>query len=142
MKIVMVIIFFILICTVRASGQVVVIANKSVPVNTLEKTDLLDFYTGDVRKWSDEQQVVVLDLKSKSEVKEIFYKFIGKSSSRMKSVWLKKMLLGEGDPPVSMNSEEDLLNKVASTPGAIGYISQATVSEEVKILIVVNEVKK
>ncbi|MCH6560005.1 hypothetical protein IH799_06575 [candidate division KSB1 bacterium] len=60
----------------------------------------------------------------------------------MKSIWLKKMLSGEGDPPLSMRSEDELLEKVASTPGAIGYVNQVKVSEEVKILLAVNEVKK
>lgn len=142
MKIEMVIILIILACTGSAFGQVVVIANKSVPVDRLEKSDLLDFYTGDIRKWSDKQPVVVLDLKPQSETKKIFYHFLGKRSSRMKSIWLKKMLSGEGDPPVSMKSEEDLLKKVASTPGAIGYVHQAKVSAEVKILVAINGVKE
>lgn len=142
MKIVITIILLLLTCTISAFGQVVVIANKSVPVDTLKKTDLFDFYTGDIRRWSDKQPVVVLDLKSKGETRRIFYKFLGKSSSRMKSIWLKKMLSGDGDPPVFMSSEEELLKKVASTPGAIGYINQAKVSEEVKILVAVSEAKK
>jgi ABC-type phosphate transport system substrate-binding protein len=142
MKIVIVLTFFLLTCTNSAFGQVVVIANKSVPVDTLEKSDLLDIYTGDVKKWSDKQPVVVLDLKPKVEVKKSFYKFLRKSPSRMKSIWLRKMLSGEGDPPAFMNSEEDLLKKVASTPGAIGYVAQAKVSREVKILVSINEVKK
>ncbi len=142
MKIVMVIIFFVLTCSVNVFGQVAVIANKSVPVDKLEKSDLLDFYTGDIRKWCDKQPVIVFDLKPKSEIKEIFYQFLGKKSSRMKSIWLKKMLSGEGDPPLAMKSEEELLKKVAATPGAIGYVHRAKVSEEVKILVVINGLKK
>ncbi|HEX9654380.1 MAG TPA: hypothetical protein VGA99_11765, partial [bacterium] len=68
-KIVIVIIISLLICAVSAFGQVVVIANKSVPVDTINKTDLLDYYTGDIRKWSDNQPVVVFDLKSNVEAK-------------------------------------------------------------------------
>lgn len=142
MKSVIAIILFVLICAVSASGQVAVIANKSVSVGNIKKSDLLNFYTGDIKKWSDMQPIVVFDLKTKGEVKENFYNFLGKSSSRMKAIWMKKMLSGEGYPPESMKSEEDLLKKVASTPGAIGYISQAAVNEEVKILMVVDEAKK
>lgn len=141
-KIVIVTTFFLLTCAVNGFGQVVVIANKSVPVDTLNKTDLLDIYTGDIKKWSDNQPVVVFDLKSNVEAKEAFYKFLGKSFSRMKSIWLKKMLSGEGEPPALMSSEEELLKKVISTPGAIGYVSHAKVSEEVKILVAVNAAKK
>jgi len=141
-KIVIVTTFFLLTCAVNGFGQVVVIANKSVPVDTLNKTDLLDIYTGDIKKWSDNQPVVVFDLKSNVEAKEAFYKFLGKSFSRMKSIWLKKMLSGEGEPPALMSSEEELLQKVVSTRGAIGYVNHAKVSEEVKILVAVNAAKK
>ena len=123
-------------------SQVAVIAHKSVPVDTIKKSELLDFYTGDIKKWHDGQPVVILDLKPRGDTKKAFYKFLGKRPSRMKSIWLKKMLSGEGDPPVFMSSEEEMLKKVASTPGAIGYVNQTKVSEEMKILLVVNEVER
>lgn len=137
-KIVAVLIFLLLTWAAGAVGQVVVIANKSVPVDTLSKTDLVDFYTGDIKKWNDKQPVILFDLKVNGEAKDAFYKFLGKSPSRMKSIWLKKMLSGEGEPPASLNSEEELLKKVVATPGAIGYVDHARVSEEVKILVAVN----
>ena len=142
MKIAIVTILFLFSWAEASFSQVAVIAHKSVPVDTIKKSELLDFYTGDIKKWNDKQPVVILDLKPRGDTKKAFYKFLGKSPSRMKSIWLKKMLSGEGDPPMFMSSEEEMLKKVASTPGAIGYVKQAKVSEEVKILIAVNEVKK
>jgi hypothetical protein len=47
------------------------------------------------------------------------------------------MLSGEGDPPEPIDSEEEMLKKVAATPGAIGFVSQSKVSEDVKVLIVI-----
>ena len=124
-------------CT-SATAQVAVIAHSSVPVDTIEKIDLLDFYTGDIRVWQDENPVVVFDLKTKNDVKKSFYRFIGKSTSRMKSIWMKKMLAGESDPPMTMASEAEMLAKVASTPGAIGFISGVLVAENVKTLIIID----
>jgi ABC-type phosphate transport system substrate-binding protein len=118
-----------------------VIANKSVPLDTINKTELLDFYTRDIKKWQDQQPVVVFDFKPKGEVRKSFYKFIGKSSSRMKSIWLKKMLSGEGDPPEAIKSEEELLKKVASTAGSIGFVNKSKVTPDVKILVLINLVK-
>jgi ABC-type phosphate transport system substrate-binding protein len=131
-----------LIWATNSRGQVVVIANKSVPINTIKKSVLLDFYACDIKKWSDGQPVIVFDLKPQGGVKTTFYSYLGKSSSRMKSIWLKKMLSGEGDPPVAMNSEEELLRKVAATAGAIGFVSKVKVRENVKILLEINDEKK
>ena len=99
----------------------------------------MDFYTGDIKKWNNGDNVIVKDLKPKGEVKNTFYKFLGKTPSRMKSIWLKKMLSGEGDPPEAIKSEEEMLEKIATTPGAIGFINHAKVNNNVKILIVIGE---
>ena len=120
-------------------SQVAVIAHKSVPVDKIKKTELLDFYTGDIKKWSDGTNVIVKDLKPKGDVKKTFYKFLGKTPSRMKSIWLKSMLSGEGDPPEALISEEKMLQKIAATPGAIGFLSQAKVDNNVKTLIVIGK---
>jgi ABC-type phosphate transport system substrate-binding protein len=122
--------------------QIAVIAHKSVPADTLSATRLLDLYTCDVQSWSDDQPVVVFDLKPRTAVKETFYRFIGKSPSRMKSVWMKKMLSGEGNPPASLKTEEELLQKVASTPGAIGYVDRTRVGDQVKVLLVIDPPKR
>jgi len=52
----------------------------------------------------------------------------------MKSIWLKNMLSGEGEPPKAMGSEEEMLKNVAETPGAIGFINKNKVIAEVKVL--------
>ena len=113
------ILFLLSLLASSAFGQVAVIANPSVPVDTITNNELLDFYTRDIRFWNNKKPVIVFDLKARGEVKEIFYDFLGKSTSRMKSIWMKKMLSGEGDPPEALDSETDMLKKVSSTPGSI-----------------------
>lgn len=129
--------FLISLWASSASGQVAVIANPSVPVDTITNSELLDFYTRDIRFWNNKKPVIVFDLKPRGEVKEIFYDFLGKSTSRMKSVWMKKMLSGEGDPPEALDTETDMLKKVSSTPGSIGFVKQSIVNQSVKILTII-----
>ena len=118
-----------------ASAQVSVIAHMDVPVDSLSKTALLDFYTGDVQSWGGGIAVVVFDLKARGPVRDAFYDYLGKTSSRMRSIWLKRKLSGEGDPPESFETEEALLQRVVSTPGAIGFVQKSTVNgDAVKIL--------
>lgn len=117
-----------------SSAEVAVIAHPSVPPDQLDKSRLFDLYTGEVREWNNGSLVVLIDLKPKSEVKEAFYDYLGKSASRMKSIWMKNMLTGEGQPPVSVESQEALLERVASTPGAIGYIDRRLVTDRVVTL--------
>lgn len=131
-------IFALLSWSAAATAQVAVIAHKSVPADTLSKTRLLDCYTGDAKKWAGGQDITVFDLKPKGKVRKAFYRFLGKRSSRMKSIWLKNMLSGEGSPPEAVESEEALVEKVAATPGSIGFVRKALVDQEVKVLIVID----
>lgn len=105
-----------------ADGQVVVIAHAGVPVDSLGRGELLNFYTGDVRSWPDGQPVVVLDLREGDEVRKQFYGYLDTTPSRMKSVWLKRRLSGEGRPPESLGTPDAVVARVARTPGAIGFV--------------------
>jgi len=121
----------------NSSAQVAVIANNSVPIETISEAKLLDIYSGDIRWWDNGDPVIVFDLEQKTNVKYDFYNFLGKSTSRMKSIWLKKMLSGEGEPPEALKSEEEMLKIVGETIGAIGFISKDKVVPEVKVLTLV-----
>ena len=138
-RIIPVILFIVLTLINNGSGQVAIIANMSVPVDTLKKSELLDLYIGDVQNWGDEVPVITLELDHENDVRKSFYSFLDRRPSWMKSIWLKKMLSGEGDPPLFMNSMEAILKKVTSTPGAIGYIHRADVTKDVKILLSLQE---
>ncbi len=128
-----------LACAKFSFAQVAVIAHKAVPVDTLSQTQLFDFYSGEIKSWSNKVPAVVFDLKSAGEIKEAFYKLLGKTPSRMKSIWLKRLLMGEGDPPEALPSEEDVLKKVAATPGAIGFVSKGKVTSEVRVVVIVEK---
>jgi len=125
-----------------AFAQIAIIAHKAVPEDTLSQALLLDFYSGEIKSWSNKVPVVVFDLKPVGETRELFYKLLGKTSSRMKSIWLKKLLMGEGEPPAALESEEEVVKKVAATRGAIGYVGKVKVTGEVKIITVVAKKEK
>jgi ABC-type phosphate transport system substrate-binding protein len=123
--------------SVRA--QIAVIAHKQVTEDSIDRTRLLDFYTGDIRRWEGGARVVVFDLKEKGETRDVFFEYVGKSSSRMRSIWLKRMLAGEGDPPEALETEADMVTKVAETPGAVGFIHRDRVNDSVKVLVIIDK---
>lgn len=120
---------------VGAQVEVAVIVHPTVTVDSLDRGQLLDYYTGDIQRWPDGVAVVVNDLKQKGDVRDSFYHFLGKRPSRMKSIWLRKMLSGEGEPPQSLATEADVVASVATTPGAVGYVGRASVTPDVHVLL-------
>lgn len=130
------------VCANMAFTQVVVIAHKAVPQDTLSQNQLLDFYSCEIKSWHNKIPVVVFDLKPANEIREAFYKLLGKTPSRMKSIWLKKLLMGESNPPLALESEDEVLKRVASTKGAIGFVSKTKVTGEVKVIVVIEKKEK
>lgn len=113
-----------------------VIGHPGVPDSALEKSRILDYYTGDRQRWSNDEPVIPLDLQEPKDVRKNFYKSLGKSSSRMRSIWMRRKLAGEGEPPESIENERELLDRVADTPGAIGFVRRDSVTDQVKLLAV------
>ncbi|MCB0281240.1 MAG: hypothetical protein H6627_09325 [Calditrichae bacterium] len=130
-------IIFLLFLVIHSNAQIAVIANKSVPVDTISKVELLDFYIGDIKEWNDNRPVVLVDFSTATDTKSNFYKFIGRRSSRIKSIWIKKMLSGEGDPPIFLENTDEMIRKIAKTPGAIGYADLKEINKTVKVLLVI-----
>jgi hypothetical protein len=53
---------------------------------------------------------------------------------QLRSTWDRFVYSGTGQAPIKVNSVEEMHAKVASTPGAIGYLWRANISENVNVL--------
>jgi ABC-type phosphate transport system substrate-binding protein len=122
-------------------GQVAVIAHKSVPFSSVELGTLLDVYTLNTKHWSDGSKITVLELKGDSQTKSRFYSHLNTSPVEMQKMWLKKQFAGKSLPPTAVSSEQEVIDKVGNTPGAIGYVSAEKMTKEaskdVKILAMI-----
>ena len=133
MKKLIVVIF--LIFMAENFAQVSVIVNKSVSESSVNSSKLSSIYSLSQTKWSDGSKIVVFDQSSDNDQKASFYKFIAKEPQALKKEWLKKQFSGEAKAPESLSSDDDVLKKVASTPGAIGYVKSSSVNSNVKVLL-------
>ena len=68
-------------------------------------------------------------------LRQKFYSGIGSSWAEMSKTWMRVKLSGSGNPPKQATSEDDMVAKVASTPGAIGFVSKSKVTGDVKVLM-------
>ncbi len=119
-----------------ASAEVHLIAHPSVPDDTLAVSDVQRIYLGKRSRWSD-RSAVVPSMLSGGDVHETFVsEMLGRSVSRFDSFWKQAVFTGKGIPPKSFDSEEAILAFVASTPGAIGYVSDTVQVDGVRIIVV------
>jgi ABC-type phosphate transport system substrate-binding protein len=132
MKKVILVTALILFIAANANAQVSIIANKSVSESALAANKVASIYSLETTKWSNGNKIVVFD--NNSETKSGFYSGIGKDQLSLKKEWMKKQLTGEAKAPEAVGSDADVISKVASTPGAIGFVKSASVNGNVKVL--------
>ncbi|EGL54960.1 MULTISPECIES: hypothetical protein [Methylophaga] len=101
-----------------------VIANVQVETKQLSKTNARSIFAMRVHQWSDGTPIKVFVLQDQNPTHNEFCKSIlGMFPYQLRRIWDRQVFSGTGAAPVVVNSEQEMLNAVASTEGAIGYIS-------------------
>jgi len=62
--------------------------------------------------------------------------YVGKGDAAYRTGWRSLVFTGQGAMPKTFDSESAMVDYVAATPGAIGYVSKGTEHEKVKTLAI------
>ena len=117
------------------ANDVVVITNKSVSTTTLTKNDLSKIYLGKKSSWNDGSSIKFVVLTGDTHA--AFLKdYIGKTESQFSTFWKKQVFTGKGSPPKEFNSDQAMVEFVAQTTGAIGYVSSSADVSKVKTITI------
>lgn len=127
---------FAALCAPRAQAQVIVIANTSVNADSVSKAELRDVYNGVSTSLKNGARVRPVILKDGPTHNQFLMDYLGKNSVTFVIAWRGLVLSGQATMPKSIDSEPAMVDYVAKTPGAIGYVSKATAHDSVKELAV------
>lgn len=118
--------FLLLIVTssVYAQDDYVIIANKSVPTDELNKKNSQRIFFGFITQWEDNQKIAPCYV----NVESFWQSQLNTSYDRFNMFWTKKVFSGNGVAPKEFKNDEDLIEFVARTPGAVGVISVESVN--------------
>jgi len=91
------------------------------------------------QRWADGSEVAPVDQSVQSAVRRRFSKrVLDEPIISVQAFWHKQMVNGVAPPPVK-SSNQEVLSYVASTPGAIGYVSsEASVPSDVRAITVID----
>lgn len=126
----------VLIISVRAQAQVIVIANSSVKATEVTKNDLRDVFTGAATELKDGSRVVPILLKAGTAHMEFLQAYIGKSDTAYRAGWRSLVFSGQASMPKILDGDTAVVEFVTHNVGAIGYISKATPHTGVKVIAV------
>lgn len=80
-------------------------------------------------------RVTPFDQSADSDVRAGFYEaVVGMKAAQAKSYWAKQVFTGKGTPPEEIGSDADIVSAVASNSAAIGYVSDAAVTADVRVI--------
>jgi hypothetical protein len=119
-----------------ARAQVVVIANPSVASSSVSKEELRKVFIEGASRLKDGSKVTPVLLKQGPAHSAFLLHYLETTDVRLMVVWRGLVLTGQGTVPKSFDSEAEMVQYVASKPGALGYISNSTAHDGVKVLAV------
>jgi len=125
-------------CWSMATAQdVVLVVNKNVRITAIRDADLRAIFTGAKTRFADGSRVVPVTLKG-GAAHEVFLKnHLGEGPDEFRAQWRKAVFTGQGAMPRTFDSESAVIEYVAATPGAVGYVSRISSPDNVKCLPVV-----
>ena len=116
-----------------------VIVHPQVKGSQIPRAALTSIFLKQAPKWGDGSAVLPVDQSVRSPVRRAFSSdVLQQGLVEVQIYWQRKMASGVTPPPVK-TSDEEIVSFVASTPGAIGYVSSSTpLPDSVREVAVVN----
>ena len=115
-------------------ADVTIIAHKDSSESSLSAKELQEIFLGKRVQWKDNSTIHPSTVKGGALHGDFLKQYVKKSPAQWIAHWKRMVFTGNGTPPKQFASQEELLEYVANTPGAIGYIDEATTAENVLIL--------
>lgn len=106
-----------------------VVVNKENIAQNLTSTHLAKIFRGEVKKWPDGRSVVlVLHSSSSGELGTLEH------LTRMSEANVRAMLAAEQNSIRTVGSDAEVIDAVASTPGAIGFVEEHSITDRVTVV--------
>jgi ABC-type phosphate transport system substrate-binding protein len=112
-----------------------VIANPSIKTPELSLNELRAIFSLRARQWPDGTSITVFVLRDEKDLhRQFLLKTLKMLPHQLRRQWDRYIYSGIGQGPVVVESQEEMLNKVKSTPGGIGYIEGGVPNDQVLML--------
>jgi ABC-type phosphate transport system substrate-binding protein len=122
--------------SLAAARDLALVSNKANPVSVITFPDLVKICKGQTNRWSDGKSVTfIMRSPAAPEMKLLLEKVYELPESQVKEIISSANHGRMGHPAVMIvDSDEDLVNKVASIPGAIGIVDVYAINSSVAVV--------
>ena len=99
------------------------IVNRNLEPLPLHQSDARLYFSLRMVRWPTGVPVTVFVLPDGDELHSAFAKLVlGLFPYQLRSVWDRQVFSGTGQAPITVADETEMLRRVATTPGGIGYV--------------------
>jgi ABC-type phosphate transport system substrate-binding protein len=123
----------ILVAASSASFAGAVVVAKDSPVGAIDADQAKRVFLGREASLGGHTAVVVYQ-KDEAVRTDFENKVLGKTGSELSAYWSKQIFTGKAMAPEEVAGDAQVRAKVASTPGAIGYVTDSGVDSTVKVI--------
>lgn len=112
-----------------------ILLHQDVNVAELDSSYLKQIFAMQIRKWPDNQAIIVYTLPGTSDLHHRFVlERLKIHSHQLDRIWNRMLFTGTGKAPTVVRSEEEMLRAIRETPGAIGYVSESYQVGEARVV--------
>ncbi|MGC2171887.1 MAG: hypothetical protein WA555_16730 [Candidatus Sulfotelmatobacter sp.] len=129
-------IFVLITASLAAARDLALVSNKSNAVGALSVNELVKVCKAQSHRWPDGKFVTfVMRSPSSPEMRMVLEKIYGMSASEVSSLIVSSNHGRAAHPPILIaTSDEELVNQVASTPGAVGVVDVYSINSSVAVV--------
>ncbi|MEP7013288.1 MAG: hypothetical protein ABJC13_23460 [Acidobacteriota bacterium] len=122
-----VLLFGALVSSGRADEPYQIVVNAGNATASLSKEKLAAFFLKKETRWGDGIKVAVVDRAPGAAVRAAFSKSVlAKDVAAVKSYWQRLLFSGKETPPAELDSDREVMDFVAKSPGGLGYVAAGT----------------
>ncbi|QXE90000.1 hypothetical protein [Geomonas subterranea] len=118
------------------AGSFIVIANKSVVESTLTRVELQGIFLGEKVKWGNRKHIKMAVLEDDRTLKEFLQVILGKTPSQFDQHWVRMVTTGKASMPPAFPDGQQMIDFVARTPNAIGFVPAGQAGDAVKTIAI------
>jgi ABC-type phosphate transport system substrate-binding protein len=121
--------------TARASEHYEIVTHPGISEKTLSRSSLRAIFGMRLHTWPDGTAIKVFVMPDDSALHSAFSKEkLNVFPYQLRLAWDRLVFSGTGQAPETVSSPEEMLAKVSSTPGAIGYLTKTTIDGRVNVI--------
>lgn len=119
-------------------NAVTIIGNKT-GFSSNSAKEIKQIFRGKYANWSTKEQVIIVLPASKSSSAEIVASVVyGNTVSGVQKYWLSLVFQGRSNPPIFLDTDDEIINYVKRTSGSIGVVSSGNQNLPRNLIITIN----